>query len=169
MRGRKPTPIHLKLLQGNSDKRGANPTEPSPQRRAPTCPSHLCPPAKAEWKRLATQLTVLRILTELDRAALAAYCQAYGRWVEAERKLHETPMLLKLPSGYVQQNPWLTIANKQLELMHKYLTEFGLSPVARSRVSLAGAGSKPWTGGKFAGLLGAPRPWIPADEFLSRR
>jgi hypothetical protein len=75
-------------------------------------------------------------------------------------------MLLKLPSGYVQQNPWLTIANKQLELMHKYLSEFGLSPVARSRVSLAGAGARP---GKFAGLLGATRPWIPADEFLSRR
>jgi P27 family predicted phage terminase small subunit len=168
MRGRKPTPAHLKLLQGNPGKRGGSPSEPS-QRHAPTCPSHLCPPAKAEWKRLATQLTVLRILTELDRAALAAYCQAYGRWVEAERKLQETPMLLKLPSGYVQQNPWLTIANKQLELMHKYLTEFGLSPVARSRVSLAGAGPRPWTGGKFAGLLGAPKPWIPADKFLTRR
>ena len=33
-----------------------------------------------------------------------------------------------MPSGYVQQNPWLTIASKQLELMHKYLSEFGLSP-----------------------------------------
>jgi P27 family predicted phage terminase small subunit len=169
MRGRKPTPTHLKLLHANPGKRGVSPSEPTAQRRPPTCPSHLCPPAKAEWKRLATQLTVLRILTELDRAALAAYCQAYGRWVEAERKLQETPMLLKLPSGYVQQNPWLTIANKQLELMHKYLTEFGLSPVARSRVTLAGAGSRSWTGGKFAGLLGAPKPWIPADEFLSRR
>jgi P27 family predicted phage terminase small subunit len=169
MRGRKPTPTHLKLLHANPGKRGVSPSEPAAQRRPPTCPSHLCPPAKAEWKRLATQLTVLRILTELDRAALAAYCQAYGRWVEAERKLQETPMLLKLPSGYVQQNPWLTIANKQLELMHKYLTEFGLSPVARSRVTLVGAGSMSWTGGKFAGLLGAPKPWIPADEFLSRR
>lgn len=60
-------------------------------------------------------------------------------------------MLLKLPSGIVQQNPWLTIANKQLELMHKYLTEFGLSPVSRSRVSIA-----PATPGrsKFEGLLG---------------
>ena len=111
---------HLKLLHGNPGKRGITPGEPNPARRAPTCPSHLCPPAKAEWKRLAAQLIVLRILTELDRAALAAYCQAYGRWVEAERKLHETPILLMIPSGYVQQNPWLTIANKQLELMHKY-------------------------------------------------
>jgi P27 family predicted phage terminase small subunit len=165
MRGRKPKPTYLKILDGNPGRRSSNSGEPQPPQRAPTCPSHLCPPAKAEWKRLAAQLTVLRIFTELDRAALAAYCQAYGRWVEAERKLHETPMLLKLPSGYVQQNPWLTIANKQLELMHKYLSEFGLSPVARSRVSLAGAGRP----SKFAGLLGAPRPWIPADEFLTRR
>ena len=164
MRGRKPKPTHLKLLDGNPGKRGINASEPQPSRRAPTCPAHLCPPAKAEWKRLATQLTILRILTELDRAALAAYCQSYGRWVEAERKLHETPMLLKLPSGYVQQNPWLTIANKQLELMHRYLSEFGLS---RSRVSLAGHGAKP--GGKFAGLLGTEKPWIPADEYLRRR
>jgi P27 family predicted phage terminase small subunit len=90
--------------------------------------THLCPAAKAEWRRLAGQLTILQILTERDRAALAAYCQAYGRWVEAERKLHETPMLLKLPSGYVQQNPWLTFANKQLELMHKYLTDLVSRP-----------------------------------------
>jgi P27 family predicted phage terminase small subunit len=167
MRGRKPKPTHLKLLDGNPGKRTINSSEPQPKLRPPTCPSHLCPPAKAEWKRLATQLTALRVLTELDRAALAAYCQAYGRWVEAEKKLHETPMLLKLPSGYVQQNPWLTIANKQLELMHKFLSEFGLSPVSRSRVSVA-AGTRVGNNSKFAGLLGQ-RPWVPADEFLTRR
>jgi P27 family predicted phage terminase small subunit len=156
MRGRKPTPTHLKLLHGNPGKRRLNPAEPFPVKKPPTCPSHLCPPAKAEWRRLAAQLTVLRILTDLDRAALAGYCQAYGRWVEAERKLHETPMLIKLPSGYVQQNPWLTIANKQMELMHKYLTEFGLSPVARSRVSIPPTASGR---SKFDGLLGQERDW----------
>lgn len=37
------------------------------------------------------------------------------------------------------------IANKQLELMHKYLSEFGLSPVSRSRVSVKPhLGPKPW-------------------------
>lgn len=163
MRGRKPTPTHLKLLHGNPGKRKLNLHEPRPGPRAPTCPSHLCPSAKAEWKRLAAQLTILGVLTELDRGAMAAYCQAYGRWVEAERKLQETPLLLKMPSGYVQQNPWLTIANKQLELMHKYLSEFGLSPVSRSRVSKASSlGPKPWEfGSKFAGLLGGQK-----DEFF---
>lgn len=165
MRGRKPKPTHLKLLDGNPGKRPFNPNEPKPSKRAPTCPSHLCPSAKAEWKRLAAQLAILGILSDLDRGAMAAYCQAYGRWVEAERKLQETPMLLKMPSGYVQQNPWLTIANKQLELMHKYLTEFGLSPAARSRVSTNPLNR---SASKFAGLLGQ-RPWIPADDYLNRK
>ena len=119
MRGRKPRPTHLKVLEGNLGRRPLNLGEPKPIRAIPTCPAHLCPSAKAEWKRLASQLHTLGILSALDRASLAAYCQAYGRWVEAERKLKETPTLLKLPSGYLQHNPWLTIANKQLDLMHK--------------------------------------------------
>jgi phage terminase small subunit len=72
MRGRKSKPTYLKVLDGNPGRRSSNPGEPQPPRRTPTCPSHLCPPAKAEWRRLAAQLTVLRVLTELDRAALVA-------------------------------------------------------------------------------------------------
>ena len=135
----------------------------------PTCPAHLCPSAKAEWKRLARELFLLGIVTELDRAALAAYCQAYGRWAEAERKLKDTPTLIKLPSGYIQPSPWLAIANKQLELMHKYMAEIGLSPVSRSRVEARPHfRRKPWEfdgewidpRSKFDGLRG---PWCRED------
>ena len=83
------------------------------------------------------------VLTTIDRAALAAYCQAYGRWVEAEEKLKETPSLFKTPSGYVQQSPWLGIANKQLELMGRYMTELGMTPASRSRVAAAGMSAQP--------------------------
>jgi P27 family predicted phage terminase small subunit len=170
MRGRKPKPTHLKVLEGNPARRPYNSGEPRPEAEIPTCPAHLCPSAKAEWKRLAQQLFTLGIVTVLDRAVMAAYCQAYGRWVEAERKLKETPMILKMPSGYIQQNPWLTISNKQMELMHKYMSELGLSPVSRSRVSARPhLGPKPWEFGrsKFDGLLGQ-RPWRPTDEYLGR-
>jgi P27 family predicted phage terminase small subunit len=125
VRGRKPKPTRLKLITGNPGKRPLNAREPKPAIRVPTCPAHLNPSAKAEWKRLARQMHVLGMISELDRAALAAYCQAYGRWAEAERKLKETPMLLKLPSGIIQQSPWLAIANKQLELMSKFMSELG--------------------------------------------
>ena len=168
MRGRKPTPSAIKRLTGNPDKRPMNPREPKPIRGAPTCPAHLSPTAKAEWKRLIRQLVLLGMMSELDRAVLAAYCQTYGRWVEAEKKLAETPALIKLPSGYVQQNPWLAVSNKQVELMAKFMAEIGLTPVSRSRVNAKPSTGypKPWETGpsKFDGLIGGRNE--PADEFF---
>jgi P27 family predicted phage terminase small subunit len=154
MRGRKPKPTPFKVLEGNPGRRPLNEGEPRAERKIPTCPSHLCPAAKAEWKRLTQQLYTLGVVTLLDRALMAGYCQAYGRWVDAERKLKDTPAILKMPSGYLQQNPWLTIANKQLELMQRYMSELGLSPVARSRVDIR----RPHNPSKFEGLLG-PKRW----------
>ena len=64
---------------------------------------------------------------------------------EAELKLAETPAILRMPSGYIQQSPWLTIANKQLELMARYMTELGLTPASRSRLAVQlQTGPKPW-------------------------
>lgn len=120
-RGRKPIPQRGTLAQTGLD-------------ALPRCPGHLSEVARKEWRRLATPLHEAGLLTLADRTALAAYCQAYGRWVEAEERLAETPMLLKAPSGYVQQSPWLAVANKQMELMGRYMTELGLTPVARTRL-----------------------------------
>ena len=91
MRGRKPKPTALKLLEGNPGRRPIRGGEPQPPRNQPTCPAHLSPTAKAEWKRLAQSLNKMGLLTQVDRAVFSAYCQAYGRWVEAERKLAERP------------------------------------------------------------------------------
>ncbi|MEO1276034.1 MAG: phage terminase small subunit P27 family [Pseudomonadota bacterium] len=127
MRGRKPRPSALK--------RGAAPGEPVPPTALPRCPDHLSDVARKEWRRIASPLHEMGVLTVVDRAALAAYCQAYGRWVEAERRLAETPLMLKTPSGYVQQLPWLAVANKQLELMGRYMGELGITPASRTRVA----------------------------------
>ena len=144
MRGRKPKPARLKLIDGNPGKRPIG-REPQPPASQPSCPAHLSPTAKAEWKRLARMLNGIGVVTQADRAVLAAYCQAYGRWVEAERKLKETPPLLKTPSGYVQQSPWLSISNKQLELMMRCMAELGLTPSARNRLAVhVSDRPKPW-------------------------
>ena len=127
MRGRKHIPTALR-------KGGKQRGEPVPPKALPRCPDHLCDVARREWRRLATPLHRMGVLTVVDRAAFAAYCQAYGRWVEAERKLKETPLLLKTPSGYIQQSPWLSVSNKQLELMGRYMVELGLTPSARTRL-----------------------------------
>ncbi len=141
IRGRKPKPTALRRAEGNLGKRAYNHDEPQPPEGMPGCPDHLNGIAREEWDRLAEVLCRMGVLTPIDRAALAAYCRCYGRWVEAEEKLQVTPTLLKTATGYVQQSPWLSIANKHLELMGRYMTELGLTPASRSRLSaLAGTG-----------------------------
>lgn len=83
MRGRKPVPTHLKAITGNAGKRPLNNEEPRPELNVPKCAIQLGPIARTEWDRLSTDLVTLRLLTNLDRAALAAYCGAYALWVEA--------------------------------------------------------------------------------------
>jgi phage terminase small subunit len=112
MPGRKPKPTAMRRAEGNPGKRGYNAAEPLPPDALPDCPPHLGVEARAEWDRLAETLWRMGVVTMVDRAALAAYCQSWGRWVEAEEKLRATPMLLKTATGYVQQSPWLSIANK---------------------------------------------------------
>lgn len=144
MKGRKPKPTHLKLLEGNPGRRPINGAEPQPTAGPPSCPAHLNPSGKAEWKRLARELQAIGILTQIDRGVLAGYCQSWGRWVEAERKLKESPALIRTPAGYVQLSPWLTIANRERELMLRFMAELGLTPSSRTRLNVQPPVKKPW-------------------------
>lgn len=88
-RGRKPTPPYLKILRGNPGCRRLPEGEPKHERAPaiPEPPVFLLPTAKAEWRRLATGLYHMGLLTLVDERPFAAYCQAFGRWVAAEDAL----------------------------------------------------------------------------------
>ncbi|WP_290750582.1 P27 family phage terminase small subunit [Amaricoccus sp.] len=51
--------------------------------------------------------------------------------------MKEGPALYRTPNGHVQQSPWLGVANRQLELMGRFMVELGMTPAARSRVAVA--------------------------------
>jgi P27 family predicted phage terminase small subunit len=135
MRGRRPKPTRLKLLTGNPGKRPLNMDEPRPKIVIPDCPLELGPVAKREWDRLAGELTALRLLTSLDRAALAAYCGAYAMWAEATEAIQKYGSMVKSPSGFPIQSPYVAIANRQAEIMMRIASEFGFTPASRSRIS----------------------------------
>lgn len=132
-------------MRGRKPIAGRNFYAPEPPDALPRCPSHLSDVARKEWRRLATPLHRMGVLAVTDRAALAAYCQAWARWVEAEEQLQKGPQLIKMPSGYVQQSPWMSIANKQLEVMGRFMAELGLTPSARARLQIPGVGTDPVT------------------------
>lgn len=138
MLGRTPKPTHLKILEGNPGKRPLNLDEPKPRPVTPTCPSWLTGEAKREWKRLVPELEALGLLTIVDRGALAVCCQSYGRMVEAEKFLQraaKTGFMFKTPSGYLQQLPQVSIAQKYAQQYRSFLGLFGLSPADRTRLS----------------------------------
>jgi P27 family predicted phage terminase small subunit len=143
MRGRKPTPTHLKLVRGNPGKRRLNAAEPVPERLLPSPPPELTVDARAEWDRVAEELHRIGILSGIDRAALAAYCQAYGRWVVAERAIAKMAerdqltdgLMIKTTNGNAVQNPLVGTANKAMADLVRYAAEFGMTPSARSRIS----------------------------------
>jgi P27 family predicted phage terminase small subunit len=131
-----PKPTHLRLLQGNPGNRPVNKQEPKPKVSMPSAPRHLNRHGRAEWRRIVRHLYQLGLVTQIDRAALAMYCQAYGRWVFAEEKIeNENHLIIKAPkTDYPIHNPWLSIANRAMRQCHSLLREFGMTPSARSQI-----------------------------------
>ena len=135
MAGRKNIPTKLKILKGTARKSRLNPSEPDPDTKIPTAPNHLSKDALIEWGRISTELSTLGLLSEVDMVALAMYCQAWGRIVKYEKIVQEKSELIKMPSGAIQLSPAMWIINKAMEQCYKLLSEFGMSPASRAKVS----------------------------------
>ena len=134
MAGRRPIPTAAKELAGKRDRNPNRGKEPK-FGGVPKCPPHLDDAAKKEWKRVSKELEAVGLLTSVDRAALAAYCAAWSRWVNAEEQIQKFGTVIKSPkSGYPVQNPYVGIANTALDQMRKWAVEFGLTPSSRSRI-----------------------------------
>jgi len=82
------------------------------------------------------ELQRLGLLTLVDRAALANYCQWWARYVQAERILREKGLTFLTPKGYEQQRPEVAISHKAAAMCRAFMSEFGLTPSARSRLSV---------------------------------
>jgi P27 family predicted phage terminase small subunit len=140
--GPKPKPTHLKVIAGTARRCRLPKHEPKPELAIPPVPPELCDDAKLDWGRVAPDLYRAGLMTNLDRAALAGYCAAWGRMVRAERALRKLGdegadgLLIKTAKGNVIQNPLVGIANKAAADMVRFAAELGMTPSARSRVSV---------------------------------
>jgi len=101
----------------------------------------------------ATAAVAMGLLTQVDMAAFAGYCQAYARWKEAEEFISKHGSILKTSSGYTQQIPQVSIAQQNLKQMRNFCSELGLTPSARSRLNITNAGGT-IEGDEMEALLG---------------
>jgi P27 family predicted phage terminase small subunit len=141
--GRKAIPTEIKKMRGNPGRRPLNEAEPKPPQECPPCPAHLDDAAKAEWDWITKHLLDIGVLTVIDKAALAAYCQAYSRWSAAEETVRKTGLVLKSAEGNFYTNPYLAVVNKALQQMHSFLSEFGMTPASRTKIVANPVAGKP--------------------------
>jgi P27 family predicted phage terminase small subunit len=138
-RGPAPKPTTLKRLEGNPGKRALNRREPKPraaQKGEIKAPKHLGTIARAEWDRVVPELQRLGLYTDVDHAALEAYCASYERWIQAEAILKDEGLTFTTEKGYIGQRPEVGIVQSSLQLIKTFCSEFGLTPSARARMTL---------------------------------
>jgi P27 family predicted phage terminase small subunit len=134
--GRKPTPTKLKLLKGNPGGRPVNTQEPKPTPKAPQVPTWLSPEAKQEWKRVVPELDRLGLLTLVDRSSLSAYCESWATFVKAQKDVTKRGVLVTGYRGSKVKNPSLQIARDAMQAIRGFAAEFGLTPSARTRLTI---------------------------------
>jgi P27 family predicted phage terminase small subunit len=163
-RGPKPLPKNVLALRGGTkylQKRGHDDGLVKLDIEIPHCPRHLLKEARKEWKRIAPELEALGLISRIDRAALALYCQEYAWWVWHDEALQrdinamaekqvtfeadeanggkEFPgrngFMLPTVNGNWQYNPHWVARNKHATQLDRFLGSFGMSPSARGRVT----------------------------------
>jgi phage terminase small subunit len=115
MRGAKPKPTALKLIAGNPGRRPINTEEPEYPSLSHEPPDWLSDEARAVWARLAPGLTMVGVLTEVDRDIFAIYCDMVAQY-EIARREGQT-----MTPAFVGQIRGLA-------------SEFGLNAAARSKI-----------------------------------
>jgi len=134
-RGAPKTPTALKILRGNPGHQKLNTKEPKPQIDLAKPPSELSLAAKRIWRDYGKQLVDLGLMTRIDEATFAAFCQTYARWLEVNTYLRDAPLLLESAKGGLEINPAIKLLDQLQTAMMKAAGEFGLSPSSRSKVT----------------------------------
>lgn len=149
MAGRRPKPAAIHQLNGNprhfSQAELNGSANPQPNCDEPEMPKGMSKAARREWRNIVPLLKQLRVLSNIDGKALAAYCESYALWETARNEYLSTGITFRemfedkdgvMRPGNIKKNPAVAIANDALKAMKTFLIEFGLTPASRTRLKI---------------------------------
>lgn len=103
-------------------------------------PDELGETAKKEWARVAALTAFAGVVTHADRALLAMYCAAWGRWLKANMMVSARGELVKDEvTGAIRPNPYLRVANQAAGEVATFGAGLGLSPASRAKTKIVKA------------------------------
>jgi P27 family predicted phage terminase small subunit len=157
--GRKPQPTHLKLVKGITRKDRVNRNEPKALPGMPDRPLRLSDAvARAAWARFGKMLLDMGVLTLADGMALERLCECYAQVNKLQRNVDnhghtaETQAFDKnhkpIPGvTVIKARPEVAMLSDADRRLRAYLTDFGLTPSARGKISTTkpGQGADDWS------------------------
>lgn len=170
MRGRKPAPASKQIAAGDPRKLGQHKlqeklnAEPPVTKGLPACPAYLRGRARAAWDFWADELGKMNLDCRPDAMMLEGACLNYAAAIRATANAQtsggdviEEP-IVSFATGEVfgyrlKKNPWVTIREKSWTLVRAFCSEFGLSPVSRTRLTIDKGDKLP----DLAEILNKPR------------
>jgi len=150
MRGRKPKPTSRQISEGDPRKKGVHKlqekllSEPNAKRGLPPCPEHLDGLAKTAYDFWAKELSDMSLDCSPDGVMLEGACVAYGMAVEADNIVKEQGVITtdkfykdgELVSEKQKAHPAVAVSNAAWRQVKAFCSEFGLSPVSRTRLTI---------------------------------
>lgn len=142
MAGPPKTPSHLQLVRGNPSKRPINKQEPKPPSGVPQTPKYFDKRGKYWFKKMGEELDALGVMSTLDAKALELLVEAYVEYrhhcevLDTEGYTYNTTSMTgdiikkAHPAAAMKADVW-----KRIRAM---LSEFGMTPSARTKVSVKG-------------------------------
>lgn len=91
--------------------------------------------ASEEWRRIVPILEVAAGIGEVDHTTVKDLCVCVARIDQAERDLSERGLIVTAERGTVK-NGAATIAGQYRTQLSRYIRELGLSPSARTSITL---------------------------------
>jgi P27 family predicted phage terminase small subunit len=137
--GRKPLSNEDKEARGNPGKKALTPPEERPQAerlfKMPPPPVYFGQYAKKEWERTGPKLVKMKMLNETDLPAFEAYCMNIELMINAQLDIRDNGMTVIGHRGRVR-NPAIAAFGQASTAIRGFVSEFGLSPSARSRIRI---------------------------------
>ena len=134
VKGRKPKPAALKILDGSAkvNPGRVNQHEPEPSGSRPVMPATMSPEAKKAWKDLEGWLDDMGLLTSTDQHAMRRYAEGWADYLALLREWRKTMFDDRCPVA-------ARLKNVELQL-NRLGAEFGLTPASRAGLVAPGAG-----------------------------
>lgn len=136
MRGRKPKPLHLRVLEGSAtaaQAEAARELQPPGELQAP--PHYLDEVQKDLW-RVTLASSPPGLLRNLDQGSFARWVVMQCQWTEWQAKASLGPVVKDPGNGKMIKNPYVKAVRDLEHNLRSLESELGFSPASRTRVKI---------------------------------